>query len=250
MSSRRGVTFLVAVMLLLVTAPGEARVRRWADVTESLLTAARDHHRALESSLPAREREVREAAASLDRNSELYARGAVTRAALEAAARDVARARIQLDATRQQLTRTATLIAEIEARRRIAALPPLRPGQYEATDLLVRYAGAHELSPAAMTSLQRHFMARARRALPVSAMGQTDVHTQLGFDHRHAVDLALHPDTDEGRLVMTWLRDRGIAFLAYRGPRTGAATGAHIHIGRPSERIRTVGVSGSSVDAR
>jgi len=36
---------------------------------------------------------------------------------------------------------------------------------------------------------------------------------------------------------MTWLRERGIAFLAYRAARAGAATGAHIHVGRPSERL-------------
>jgi hypothetical protein len=245
--SRRRVTLLFGTALLLLTiVPVEARARRWADVTESLLRTARDHQQALEASIPAREREVREAQASLDRNSELYTRGVVPRASLEAAARDVARARGQLDSTRQQLTRTTTLVAEIEARRRIAALPPLRPGQYEASELLVRYYGAHGLSPAAMTSLQKHFVARAGRVLPVSATGQTDVHTQLGFDHRHAVDIALHPDTDEGRLVMAWLRERGIAFLAFRGARTGAATGAHIHVGRPSERIRTAGFGGST----
>ncbi len=65
-------------------------------------------------------------------------------------------------------------------------------------------------------------------------MGQTEVHTRLGLDHRHAVDLALHPDSVEGRLVMAWLRERGISFLAYRAAQNGAATGAHIHVGRPS----------------
>jgi hypothetical protein len=241
--SRRGLTLLVAALLLLTTVPVEGRQRRWSENLESLLAAARDHQRALEASMPAREREVREAAASLDRNSELYARGAIPRPALEAAARDVANARVQLDSTRRHIARTAVLITEIEVRRRLSRLPPLRPGQYEATEALVRYYGPHELSPAAMTALERYFVRRAGQVLPVSALGQTDVHARLGFDHRHAVDVALHPDTAEGRLVMSWLRERGIAFLAFRGPRTGAATGAHIHIGRPSERIRTVGVS-------
>jgi hypothetical protein len=249
--SRRRVTLLIVLALpLLATLPAEARARRWTDVTESLLTAAREHERGLNASIPAREREVREAQASLDRNSELYVRGAVTRSSLETAARDVAKARVQLQATRQQLTRTLALIAEIEARRRLAALPPLRPGQYEATDMLVRYHGARELSAAALASLQRYFAVRGGRMLPVSAAGQTEVHTRLGFDHRHAVDLALHPDTDEGRLVMAWLRERGIAFLAFRGARSGAATGAHIHVGRPSERIRTAGLVPASTSER
>ena len=228
------------MLLLLSFDRVDAGRRTWNDVTESLLTTARERQRTLEASIPARERDVREATASLDRNSELFARGVIDRAALEAAARDVATARVQLDATRQQLVRTTVLITEIETRRRLAALPPLRPGQYEDTDALVRFAGTHALTESAMASLERDFVARAGRALPVSAMGQTDVHTSLGFDHRHAVDLALHPDSAEGRLVMAWLRERDIAFLAFRGARTGAATGAHIHIGRPSERMRTV----------
>ena len=97
-----------------------------------------------------------------------------------------------------------------------------------------------ELSPSELALLERHFTARSGRALPVSSMGQTDVHTRLGLDHRHAVDLAIHPDSADGRFVMAWLRERGIAFLAFRGARAGVATGAHIHVGRPSERLTTV----------
>jgi hypothetical protein len=241
--SRRSVTLLVAALLLLGAVPGQAGPRGWRDVTASLLATARGHQRALEASMPGRERELREAVASLDRTSDLYARGAVPRSALEAAARDVASARLQLDATRREVARTAGLVTEIEARRRLAALPPLRPGQYDATEALVRYHGPQALTPSALGALERYFAGRAGRALPVSAAGQTEVHTRLGFDHRHAVDLALHPDTEEGRLVMGWLRERGIGFLAFRGPRTGAATGAHIHVGRPSARIEMVGAS-------
>jgi hypothetical protein len=237
---RRAVPLLVVALLLLISVRVDAGRRTLNDATESLLSTAREHQRTLEVAIPTRERDLREATASLDRNSELFARGAVDRTALETAARDVAKARVQLDATRQQLVRTTVLVTEIEARRRLAALPPLRPGQYEATDALVRFAGTRALSESALASLERDFAARAGRALPVSAMGQTDVHTRLGYDHRHAVDLALHPDSADGRLVMAWLRERDIAFLGFRGPRTGAATGAHIHIGRPSEKISTV----------
>src|SRR5438477_4389432 len=92
-----------------------------------------------------------------------------------------------------------------------------------------------------MTLLERQFFGSLGRPLPVSAMGQSEVHNRLGLDHRHAVDLALHPDSVEGRFVMAWLRERGIGFLAYRNARAGAATGAHIHVGHPSERLtRTV----------
>lgn len=189
-----------------------AAPRPWADMTQALLDVAREHQRTLQGSIPRRERDLREASASLDRNS--------------------------------------ALIVEIEARRKLAALPPLRPGQYEASDGLIRYAGTRELSPGELTALERHVIGSVGRALPVSAMGQSDVHTRLGLDHRHAVDLALHPDSVEGRVVMAWLRARGIAFLAYRAARSGAATGAHIHVGRPSERFTRASIERSEAPAR
>src|SRR6185503_8956997 len=99
---RRAVPLLAVMLLLLISDRVDAGRRTWNDVTESLLTTAREHQRALEASIPARERDVHEATASLDRNSELFARGVIDRPALEAAARDVAKARVQLDATRQQ----------------------------------------------------------------------------------------------------------------------------------------------------
>lgn len=206
-------------------------------MTQGLLAVAREHRRTLEAAIPRRERDVREATASLDRNSTLYARGLITRPELDAAAREVGVARTQLDWTRQELLRTTALIVEIEARQRLASLPPLRPGQYEATEGLIRFSGYRGFSLVQLGPLEQFFTTRVGRRLPVSAAGQTDVHTRLGLDHRHAVDLALHPDSVEGRLVMSWLREQGIPFMAFRGARHGSATGAHIHVGAPSERF-------------
>jgi hypothetical protein len=58
----------------------------------------------------------------------------------------------------------------------------------------------------------------------------------LRFDHRNAIDVALHPDSKEGRSLLNYLRQVGIPFIAFRGVVLGAATGAHIHIGKPSPR--------------
>jgi hypothetical protein len=60
--------------------------------------------------------------------------------------------------------------------------------------------------------------------------------------------VALHPDSAEGRALMDYLRRRGIPFLAFRGARAGVATGAHIHVGEPSERLAAgaTGVSGGA----
>jgi hypothetical protein len=197
---------------------------------------AREHRRTLEASIPRREDDLREASASLDRTSRLYARGLVKRQELDAVAQDAGKARGLLEWARHDLQRTSALIVELEQRRRLERLAPLRPGQYEASGALIRYEGTRELSNGELANLERHVTARGGAALIVSAMGQTEVHTRLGLDHRHAVDLAHHPDSVEGGLVMAWLRERGISFLAYRAARFGAATGAHIHVGRASAR--------------
>jgi hypothetical protein len=203
---------------------------------EAWLVTAHEHRRTLEASIPRREHDLREASASLDRTSRLYARGLVSRLELDEAAREAGKARGLLEWERHDLRRTTTLIVELEERRRLESLAPLRPGQYEASGALIRYEGTRELSNGELAILERHVTARGGAALTVSAMGQTEVHTRLGLDHRHAVDLALHPDSVEGRLVLAWLRERGISFLAYRAARSGASTGAHIHVGRASAR--------------
>lgn len=53
--------------------------------------------------------------------------------------------------------------------------------------------------------LQRSFSTRFGRALPVSAGGQTIAHDGLGLDH-HAIDVAIHPDSAEGRMLIEYLR--------------------------------------------
>ncbi|MBM4443233.1 MAG: hypothetical protein FJ027_22705, partial [Candidatus Rokubacteria bacterium] len=242
MARRSAVAILTAVLVLTALHAAEARRGKWTDMPEALLDIARDHRKALEASLPKRARDVKETAASLDRNTTLYARGLVTRDELGAVAREAGEARAQLEWTRQELTRAAALIAEIETRRRLAHRPPLRPGQYEAGDTFIRFAGHRAFAPSQLVPLEQFFTRRAGRRLPVSAHGQSDVHTRLGLDHRNAVDIAVHPDSVEGRLVMAWLREQGYPFMAFRGARQGAATGAHIHVGAPSERLASARV--------
>jgi hypothetical protein len=75
------------------------------------------------------------------------------------------------------------------------------------------------------------------RSLPISALGQTSTHDRLRFDHRDAMDVALHPDSREGQSLLNFLRQAGIPFVAFRGSVPGTSTGAHIHIGKPSPRL-------------
>jgi len=73
--------------------------------------------------------------------------------------------------------------------------------------------------------------------LPVSADGETAVHQAMGFDHRNRVDVALFPDTAEGKWLRHYLEASSIPYYAFRSLVVGKATAAHIHIGPPSTRL-------------
>jgi hypothetical protein len=51
------------------------------------------------------------------------------------------------------------------------------------------------------------------------------------------MDVALSPDSSEGKALMDYLRTQGIPFIAFHYAVPGSATGAHIHVGSPSHRL-------------
>jgi len=201
------------------------------------LRAARDYKASLERLLVLREHDVQRALEQRDRTRELVDRGIVARNDLETSERAVDTARARLDQTWNEAVVAASLITKALAYEELASARPLAPGGEQATASLVRYQGRRPYALGFTRSLDEFFRRTFNRPLPVSAYGQTAVHDRLGFDHRNAVDLAIHPDTAEGRAVMDWLRRAGLSFIAFRGAVSGAATGAHIHVGEPSQRL-------------
>jgi hypothetical protein len=129
-------------------------------------------------------------------------------------------------------------IVEVRAAAQLAKLPAMRRGGYQVSATMIRFNGVGNWALANAAQVQSFFASRFGRALPISAFGQSAVHNQLGFDHRNSIDVAVHPDTAEGQALMAYLRGAGIPFIAFRGAVPGSATGAHLHIGYPSRRIR------------
>lgn len=86
------------------------------------------------------------------------------------------------------------------------------------------------------TKIKEFFAGKFNKPLPLSAFGQSDLHTRWGLDHRNGMDVNLHPDSVEGRALIAFLRAESIPFLVFRGPIPGVATGPHIHIGNRSPR--------------
>ncbi len=72
---------------------------------------------------------------------------------------------------------------------------------------------------------------------PISADGDTEVHRSMGFDHSGRIDVALHPEDLEGLFLIDLLETWGLPYIAFHTGVPGQATGAHIHIGPPSEPI-------------
>ncbi len=72
---------------------------------------------------------------------------------------------------------------------------------------------------------------------PVSAEGDTLLHRSMGLDHTGRIDVAVHPDSDEGMFLTYLLESFGIPYIAFRTAVPGQSTGPHIHVGPPSERI-------------
>ena len=96
--------------------------------------------------------------------------------------------------------------------------------------------GNSRWSLAEATRVKEFFQTKFNKPLPLSAFGQSDLHTRWGLDHRNGMDVGLHPDSAEGRALIDFLRTESIPFLVFRGPVPGVATGPHIHIGNRSPR--------------
>jgi hypothetical protein len=173
----------------------------------------------------------------VDKNRKLLEMGLIAKRELEEFEKNLADAQARLAETRKQIESVDQLIAEVNAAEQLSKMPAQPQGSYRSAGMLVRYVGASRWAMNDVTRVDAFFRLKFARPLPVSAVGQTDTHSRLGFDHHEAVDVAVHPDSTEGQELINYLRSQGISFIAIRGAIPGSATGAHIHIGPSSKRI-------------
>jgi hypothetical protein len=235
-------TVLSTLLAFAATAPVVAETRQelledLARARAGLVERTREYKASLEKLLAIQEQDARRASELADKRRELLAAGIVSRRELDETERAAGEAHGRVEETRRRIVEADLALAEAQAAIALAELPPPKPEEVAATRALIRYAGSGTLTPAEIDSLERFFTSRFGRALPVSARGQTPVHDRLGLDHRHAVDLAVHPDSNEGQALIAYLKARRIPFLGFREAMAGASTGAHLHVGRPSDRL-------------
>jgi hypothetical protein len=215
-----------------------ARLR--AEVIEKM----KETRTSTEKLLALHQQEVKKLTELYQQRRELYSQGLISRAELNLAERALAMAIVRVDEDKRWITESDIALTEASMRDVLLGLPTLAPGGYSESGTLIRFNGAASWSLADAGKIEKFFSQTFGHTLPISAFGQTATHDRLRFDHRNAIDVALHPDSNEGRSLLSYLRQGGIPFIAFRGAVAGAATGAHIHIGKPS--IRTAGVAGAS----
>jgi hypothetical protein len=221
----------------------EAQVVKELKASKSeLVDATKELKASLEKQLPFLEGDVKRASEDLERVKPLLLSGSVSAKEVKGKEQALADARANLEAKRKeiaaQVTQIDNIIAEAKALDQVSRMPALRMGGYQATSALIRFNGPAHWVLADAAKVQGFFVSQFHRALPVSAFGQTATHNNLGFDHSNSMDVAVHPDSAEGQALMSYLRGAGIPFIAFRQAVAGSATGAHIHVGYPSHRIR------------
>jgi hypothetical protein len=218
--------------------PQRQAAERVAQAKEDVIAAANNYKESLATLLVFQEGDVKTATEMVEKRKALVEQQIISKREVEEAERQLAAAQAKVAETRRQMAEADSLIAEAKAEAQLALLPPPRVGATVTSGVLIRYNGPAHWVLGDAAKVQSYFLGQFHHALPVSAFGQTAVHTQLGFDHSNSLDVAVHPDSAEGQALMHYLRSQGIPFIAFRQAVAGSATGAHIHIGYPSHRIR------------
>ena len=221
------------------TAPEAARGNtRLEKAAADVIAATQSYRAALEKVLAIHERELARRNELAELRQDLYERGVLSRREFEEGQRAQLEAQKSVEDTRRAMSDADRMMSEARTAESLARLAPLARGGYEEMPGLVRYNGTAAWSLTGdLPRLQQFFLARFGRPLPISALGQTALHDRMGFDHRNALDVAVHPDSPEGRALMEHLRLAGIPFIAAWGAIPGSTSGAHIHVGQPSPRF-------------
>jgi hypothetical protein len=205
----------------------------------------------LRESLPYYEQKLATQSAEVPNNRKLYEQNLISKREFENSQQAMNNTQLEAERIRHWIAEddVALSLAEGNARAEIGALRTLAPNAYEDTPTIIRYNGVTPWSPAVIAKVAKFFQGRFNKALPVSAAGQSLTHDRLGYDHREAVDVAVSPESREGRGLIAYLRQARIPFLAFRGKVPGVSTGPHIHIGMPSPRLHLIEANRSAVEA-
>jgi hypothetical protein len=186
-----------------------------------------------EAMIAAANRRLERRSQALERAKKLVDVGVTPRSSLDPLIEDadLARKEYDLAVSRAQVVHELTLMAEAEQSFEEA------PATSSSHAISERHDGDGAFSMSRFGQVESAYERRFGKPLPVSAMGETEVHRALGFDHRGRVDVALNPDQPEGVWLRTYLDENRIPYFTFRRAVPGKATGAHIHLGPVSSPL-------------
>jgi TolA-binding protein len=167
----------------------------------------------------------------------LFQDGQISKDQVVEAERSFVAALTRVHSMRESVVETDIAITEAVLGEKVLRMPVLPVNGYSETAELARFNGGFKWSLREAPRIERFFSQAFGHSLPIAAKGQSAIHNRFGFDHRDAMDVALHPDSTEGKALINQLRKAGIPFIAFRSAIPGVSTGPHIHIGKPSGRI-------------
>lgn len=205
----------------------------------NLITASQTYRESLERVLDLQKKDENRMAELVEKRKKLLELGLIAKRELEESEQSLADGKAKTSETQRQIEEVDQLVAEVNAAEQLAKMPPPPQGALRSSGALIRYVGASRWAMSDFTKVDAFFRLKFSRPIPVSALGQTETHNRLGFDHREAVDIAVHPDSAEGIALIDYLRSQSISFIAIRSAIHGSATGAHIHIGPGSRKLTT-----------
>lgn len=239
-------TSLTVALLLFISALVNAQSSRPAaksTPSSGLIAAATQTKASNEALVKVQEAAIAADVMKLEQLRQLVAEGLVARVELENAEALLAGLRANLETFKKNIADSEQMIAELRKAEDLAKAKPLLASASSSSTrsflkpTILRSGGQGSWSLNGLTAVQSFFLSNFGRLLPVSALGQSATHDRLGYNHRNAVDVALHPDSVQGRALIDYLQSQGIPYLAFRAAVPGVATGPHIHIGSPSNRI-------------
>ena len=211
--------------------------------TADLVKSTEKAKSASQELLQLQQQNVTKLTGSVAQLQQLYNEGLIARVEFEKAQNELADARAKVTETENEIASSTKLAAEIKKASELAKLgqttklvkPVLKAINTSGATVLRSTTGNWSLVN--LSQVQQFFSQTFGHALPVSTLGQSATHNRMGWDHRNSVDIGIHPDSQEGRALMSYLQLSGIPFLAFRAAVAGVSTGPHIHIGFPSHRL-------------
>jgi multidrug resistance efflux pump len=236
-----------------LVAQGAMAPARLADAEEALGDARDDEtlHRTLYGRLTVEEltdeqsREMVEAAERrysrqkerLEKTRKLVEEGVIARAELAPHEEELEHRRTTLELAEAR-ARLLDELAEMARREEEMEVAEERTLRSPSEGVVVRFDGDGRFTVAQLRAVLNAFEKKFQKPMPISANGPTRFHRALGFDHTGRVDVALNPDQPEGVWLRAYLEANAIPYYAFRNAIRGKATGAHIHIGPGSTRLR------------